>query len=326
MPDNTTPTTAAGLTGVFFGAEMTPTETAAILRQFNEWRRGHHDDTVMPDPREIGEAIDAAVEIIERLEAAESDALEQARLNGMGASREAALMAKLEDAEVDIILKEKIIDSLGSTLNAVANERDKLKKLNSALHTNSNSQVIHNARLAEENYALRARIEATEKQGPVAVDINAFRSAFEAALKDRNWPATRQGDGYLSPSTQSAWRIAFSTVNRLKLYLAPGAQPTPSIPEGWLRAVDEALVVAHIGVANESDAYEEAKAKLDSLIGFHIDVATDPAVNGGYKLMPIEPTHETLMDIVGVVTAPLSFREVRAIYDAMLAAAPEAKS
>ena len=43
---------------------------------------------------------------------------------------------------------------------------------------------------------------------------------------------TRQGDGYRSPSTQIAWRIAFSTVNRLKLYLAPGAQPAPSIPEG----------------------------------------------------------------------------------------------
>lgn len=65
---------------------------------------------------------------------------------------------------------------------------------------------------------------------------------------------------------------------------------TPSIPEGWLRAIDEALVVAHIGVANESDTYEQAKVKLDSLIGFHVDVATDPAVNGGYKLVPIEPT------------------------------------
>ena len=47
------------------------------------------------------EAADASVvsEILDRLEAAESDALEQARLNGMGASREAALMAKLEAAE-----------------------------------------------------------------------------------------------------------------------------------------------------------------------------------------------------------------------------------
>ena len=104
-----------------------------------------------------------------------------------------------------------------------------------------------------------------------------------------------------------------------------GKQSVPSIPEGWLRAIDEALVIAHIGVANTDDTYEQAKTKLDSLIGFHIDVATDPAVNGGWKLVPIEPTHETLIEIVGAVAAPLSFREVRAIYAAMLAAAPEAK-
>ena len=42
---------------------------------------------------------DEVLELLDRLEAAESDALEQARLNGMGASREAALMAKLEAAE-----------------------------------------------------------------------------------------------------------------------------------------------------------------------------------------------------------------------------------
>ena len=39
------------------------------------------------------------VEVIDRLEAAESDALEQARLNGVGSEREAALMAKLKAAE-----------------------------------------------------------------------------------------------------------------------------------------------------------------------------------------------------------------------------------
>lgn len=49
---------------------MTPTETAAFLRRYNEWRRT--DDRYglpYPDPREIGEAIDAAVEMIERLAA-----------------------------------------------------------------------------------------------------------------------------------------------------------------------------------------------------------------------------------------------------------------
>ena len=45
---------------------MTPTETAAILRQFNAWRRDLDDKFEQPDAREISEAIDVAVEMIER--------------------------------------------------------------------------------------------------------------------------------------------------------------------------------------------------------------------------------------------------------------------
>ena len=58
---------------------MSPAEAAAFLRQFNEWRRGD-EDIPQPDPRVIGEAIDAAVEILDRLEAAESDAAHQKAL------------------------------------------------------------------------------------------------------------------------------------------------------------------------------------------------------------------------------------------------------
>lgn len=39
------------------------------------------------------------LEILDRLEAAESEALEEARLNGMGSEREAALLSKLEAAK-----------------------------------------------------------------------------------------------------------------------------------------------------------------------------------------------------------------------------------
>lgn len=46
---------------------MTPTETAAILRQFNAWRRDFDDKFEQPDTREISEAIDTAVEMIERM-------------------------------------------------------------------------------------------------------------------------------------------------------------------------------------------------------------------------------------------------------------------
>ena len=60
---------------------MTPAEAAAILRQFNEWRRGD-DDIEQPAPREIGEAIDAAVEMIERMEKMEP-ALQDHHANAM---------------------------------------------------------------------------------------------------------------------------------------------------------------------------------------------------------------------------------------------------
>ncbi len=123
-------------------------------------------------------------------------AVEAAGLNAISREEVLELIDRLEAAEKDIALKEKIIDALGVTLTAVVNERDELF----------------------------ARIEEMERQEPFDADSDVFRSAFEAALKAGNWPATRQGDGYRSPSTQIAWRIAFSTVNRLKLYLAPGAK------------------------------------------------------------------------------------------------------
>ena len=50
---------------------MTPTEVTNILRQFNAWRRDLDDKFEQPDAREISEAIDAAIELIDRLEAAE---------------------------------------------------------------------------------------------------------------------------------------------------------------------------------------------------------------------------------------------------------------
>ena len=44
---------------------MTPTETAAILRQFMDWRRDKSNWP--PSPMQIEKAIDAAIEMIERM-------------------------------------------------------------------------------------------------------------------------------------------------------------------------------------------------------------------------------------------------------------------
>lgn len=48
---------------------MTPAEITARLRNYNLWRRGNLDGLPQPDPCEVGEAIDAAVEMIERVAA-----------------------------------------------------------------------------------------------------------------------------------------------------------------------------------------------------------------------------------------------------------------
>ena len=110
--------------------------------------------------------------------------------------------------------------------------------------------------------------------------------------------------------------------------LVAAAEPT-AISEGWLRAVDEALVISHVGVANTNDTYEQAKAKLDNLIGFHVDVATDPAVNGGWKLMPVEPTEEIYQCFSAYdgtsYSNPFDRDEFLKDWRAALAAAPEAK-
>jgi len=97
---------------------------------------------------------------------------------------------------------------------------------------------------------------------------------------------------------------------------------------GWLRAIDVAMAVSHLGIANANDSYDVAKQKLNDLIGFHTDVATDPAVNGGFKLVPVEPTSEMLdageATFISTYTGtPTS--SPGEVWAAMIAAIPETK-
>lgn len=83
-------------------------------------------------------------------------------------------------------------------------------------------------------------------------------------------------------------------ISELQEWLKRVEKRLDAITKGWLRAVDEELVNTHLGVANASDSYEEAKKKLNALICWHTAVATDPAVNGGYRLVPLAATWEML--------------------------------
>ena len=163
---------------------MTPPATTAILRQFNVWRRGA--DVTQPKPREIGKAIDAAIEMIDRLESAESGATEQARLNGVGASREAALMAKLEAAEKERTIDEQRIADLMAELN----------------------------RVGQENEELRAKIAEMERQEPVTLDhLACVDNGVLRFMTGRKAPA-HDCELYAMPNGKAA----------PKLYAFPGAK------------------------------------------------------------------------------------------------------
>lgn len=133
-------------------------------------------------------------------------------------------------------------------------------------------------------------------------------------------------DGYVSAQPAPALKsenVSFIDTSRLEGVVSTEIVHSYPPPSGWLRAIDEALAVAHIGVANESDTYEQAKTKLDTLIGFHIDVATDPAVNGGYKLVPIVSTYG--MENAGSTHCDGYMSTAQKVWDAMIAVAPAQK-
>ena len=80
----------------------------------------------------------------------------------------AELLDRLEAAEKDIALKERIIDAIGSALNAAANERDALRTELAVLRSSMTFRTSLIGRIEAERDALQAKVEAMERQEPVA--------------------------------------------------------------------------------------------------------------------------------------------------------------
>lgn len=119
------------------------------------------------------------IEILDRLEDAESDALEQARLNGMGSEREAALMAKLEAAE---------------------RERDECnrRRLEAADHFAAQTTLM------KKKYdALRAKIAEMEQQEPVAEWTENRFHHYPQLVWNEKYRATIGAKLYLAPGAQA---------------------------------------------------------------------------------------------------------------------------
>ena len=144
----------------------------------------------------------AILEILDHLEAVESECLEQVRLNGMGSEREAALMAKLEAAERErdvlrdrLALESQENGALRDSVDRACEERDELRA-----ESDTRKALIDTLRA--ENAKLHARIAEMERQEPMGT------------LYDDGCFVWRNGRPY--ESNYAGWKTA--------LYALPGAQ------------------------------------------------------------------------------------------------------
>ena len=119
---------------------------------------------------------------------------------------------------------------------------------------------------------------ADKGRKPVAVYMQAEIDALRATTaKLKEWEA--QGD--------KAYKRGFSD----------GMKEAPT-GESWIRAIDEAMVGAHIGVAEMADDYGTAKKKLNALICWSVQVDRD--LSHALPAQPAEPAKD-----VGVLVEAL---------------------
>jgi len=130
-------------------------------------------------------------------------------------------------------------------------------------------------RLARE-YAEQRRLKGKSPLECVVVEKGWFEY-------EPTWKAIEARVTGAQPAPSAPEGVSFIDTSQLEGVVSPEIVHSYPPPSGWLRAIDEALVVTHLGVANASDTYEQAKAKLDNLIGLHVDIAANPAVNGGLE-------------------------------------------
>ena len=146
------------------------------------------------------------------------------------------------------------LSTLNTQLAALAKQVEKLTKERNAFQDQcirlKNERAVENgqlAALAEQNEKMREALQELYELLPVGVGIAAlslpdlsspvrnsipkeptlpvfdadsprFRQVFDEAVQAHNLPGKRKGEGYRSPITQWCFEIAYSVVNRLRLY------------------------------------------------------------------------------------------------------------
>lgn len=130
------------------------------------------------------------------------------------------------------------ISELLDRLEAVEKERDAARKITDSLALALNTSN-------HKRYALRTKIEAMEKQEPVE-----WQTRTRPAWNDGTWGPWRKCSEEYAEDIKKTPLLHDWLYEARALYALPGAQPTPSVPDGFSREDLEA-------VADGLDGYEK---------------------------------------------------------------------
>ena len=187
----------------------------------------------------------AMIELLDRLEAAENDALEQARLNGIGAEKELALMAKLEAAAKERDTYKAAYNEWIAKTEWVQDEitRGKLPAKCLGMHRADGIKAEIDALRAALQHetdcveAAKAEIAAMKQQEPAAFALYsgcARKAVYLSEIEACEQRDRRQLTADLGGSLE-AYRV-------VPLGVLPGAQNVPSFADAYQGAMEEAAI------------------------------------------------------------------------------------
>ena len=228
------------------------------------------------------------------------------------------LLDRFEAAENDVALKERVIDALGSELNAVANERDALR-----------------AKVAEMGKQEPVAWCATDETGTAieALGMNQsrrFDTALYLAPGAQAQPAPSVPDTYAaginavaamlqSKADEYAKEHGHDDMGGLSFGPGMGGEIKMDYYTNLIELVDD--------VRTMLATLPKGRHMLGVIGTYGVDgyvpAQPAPSVPDGYKLVPIVSTIE--MDNAGADHCDGCWNTAQAVWDAMLAAAPEAK-
>jgi hypothetical protein len=106
--------------------------------------------------------------------------------------------------------------------------------------------------------------------------MNDLRTAAQQALEALEWASDLN-------QVAAEHKPMHTAITALRAALAQQAEPVQELP--WLRAIDEAMIIHHVGVADPADDYETAKRKLNNLLCH----AQDIGAHFAKQAEPVEP-------------------------------------